>query len=64
MYASRVNYKSTVRFSEKFMAINMRRNKVFMNKPVYLGFCILDLSKTLMYEFHYDYIKPKYGESA
>jgi len=64
MYASRVNYKNTVRFSNKFMAMNMRRNKVVMNKPVYLGFCILDLSKTVMYEFHYNYIKPKYGGAA
>ena len=35
-----------------------------MNKPVYLGFAILDLSKNVMYEFHYDYIKPKYGGAA
>ena len=33
-----------------------------MNKPVYLGLSILDLSKTVMYEFWYDYVKPKYGE--
>ena len=35
-----------------------------MNKPVYLGLCILELSKTLMYEFWYDRVKPKYGEKA
>ena len=35
-----------------------------MNKPVYLGLSILDLSKTVMYEFLYDYVKPKYGENA
>ena len=35
-----------------------------MNKPVYLGLSILELSKILMYEFLYDYVKPKYGENA
>ena len=35
-----------------------------MNKPVYLGQAILDLSKTLMYEFHYDYMRPKYGSKV
>ena len=35
-----------------------------MNKPVYLGLSVLELSKTLMYEFWYDYVKPKYGEEA
>ena len=35
-----------------------------MNKPVYLGFSILELSKILMYEFWYDYVKPKYSEKA
>ena len=64
MYASKVNYKNTVHFTKKFMAMNMRRTKVVMNKPVYLGFAILDLSKIVMYEFHYDYIKPKYGGAA
>ena len=34
-----------------------------MNKPLYLGLSILDLSKTVMYEFWYDYVKPKYGEN-
>ena len=42
----------------------MKKTKVKMNKPVYLGMSILDISKTLMYEFWYDYIKPKYKEKA
>ena len=46
------------------MAIKMKKTKVKMNKPVYLGMSILDISKTLMYEFWYDYIKPKYGDRA
>ena len=40
----------------------MIKTEVKMNKPVYLGMSILDISKTLMYEFWYDYIKPKYKE--
>ena len=42
----------------------MKKTKVKMNKPVYLGMSILDISKTLMYEFWYEYIKPKYKEKA
>ena len=46
------------------MAIEMRITKVKMIKPIYLGMSILDISKTLMYEFWYDYIKPKYQDRA
>ena len=42
----------------------MKKTKVKMNKPVYLGMSILDISKTLMYKFWYDYIKPKYRDKA
>ena len=42
----------------------MKKTSLTFNKPVYLGMCILDLSKTIMYEFHYNYIKPKYGNKA
>ena len=42
----------------------MKKIKLHFNKPVYLGMCILDSSKTLMYEFHYNYIKKKYGDKA
>ena len=42
----------------------MRKTRMLMNKPVYLGLSVLDLSKTLMYEFWYDYVKLKYGENA
>ena len=42
----------------------MKKTEVKMNKPIYLGQAILDISKTLTYEFWYDYIKPKYQEKA
>ena len=42
----------------------MRKTQILMNKPVYLGLSILDLSKTVMYEFWYDYVNPKYGGNA
>ena len=40
------------------------KNEILMNKPVYLGLSILELSKILMYEFLYNYVRPKYGEKA
>ena len=58
------NYHTKQRFSENFMATEMKKKKVKMNKPVYLGMSILDISKTLMYEFWYDYVKPKYEDKA
>ena len=54
------NFKSRVLFDENLMGCEMGKIKVVMNKPVYLGQAILDLSKIVMYEFHYDYMKRKY----
>ena len=42
----------------------MKKTQILMNKPAYLGLPILELSKTVMYEFWYDYMKPKYGEKT
>ena len=44
--------------------MEMKKTEVRMNKPIYLGQAILDASKTLMYEFWYDYIKPKCGDNV
>ena len=57
------NFKSGILFSENLMDCNMGHMKVVMNKPVYLNQAELDLSKTIMYEFHYNYMAPKYGEN-
>ena len=61
---SEPNYHTTKQFSENLLAIEMKKTKVKTNKQVYLVMSILDISKTLMYKFLYDYIKPKYKEKA
>ena len=61
---SEPNYHTTKWFSEKLLAIEMQKTKVKMNKPVYLGLSILEISKILMYEFWFDSIKPKYGDKV
>ena len=62
---SQSNYHSTKLFTEHLLAIEMKKKtEILMNKPVYLGFSILELSKILVYEFWYDYVKQKYGEKA
>ena len=58
------NYKSTTIFSENLAAVHMLKTEVKMDKPIYLGAAILDLSKVLMYGFWYDYVKPTWGENA
>ena len=54
---SEPNYHTTKRFPEHLVAIEMKNTKVKINKPVYLSMSILDISKTFMYKFWYDYIK-------
>ena len=61
---SEPNYHATKWFSENLLAIEMKKTKVKMNKPIYLGLSILEISKILMYEFWYDYRKPKYGDNV
>ena len=58
------NYESRKIFNENLVSVHMKNTSLTMDKPVYLGMSILDLSKTLMYDFHYKYIKPKYGNKA
>ena len=58
------NFKHCNIFSENLISIHMKKTKLTFNKPVYLGMCILDLGKTLRYDFHYNYIMQKYGDKA
>ena len=62
--ASEPNYHTIKYFSENLIAIEIKKTKVKMNKPIYPGMSILDISKTLMYEFWYDQIKPKHQGKA
>ena len=64
LLVSEPNYHSHKKFSDHLMAIEMKKTRVKMTKPLYLGMSILDISKILMYEFWYDYINPKYGDRA
>ena len=59
---SEPNYHTTKWFSEKLLAIEMKKTKVKRNRPVYLGLSISEISKILMYQFWYDYMKPKHGD--
>ena len=58
------NYDRCTIFYENLIAVRMKKTKLYFKKPVYLGMSILDLSKSLMYDFHYNYIKTKYGDNA
>ena len=51
-------------FYNHFMTIEMKKRRVKMNKPLYLGMSILDISKILMYEFWYNYVIPKHGDKV
>ena len=62
--ASESNYHTTKYFSKNLMAIEIKNTKVKVDKPIYLGMSILDISKTLMYEFWFDYIKLKYQDRS
>ena len=61
---SRPNFDRATIFDKNLIAVHMKRTEVYFNKPVYVGQAILDLSKTLMFDFHYNYIKKKYRHKA
>ena len=63
-YASKPTYVSSKIFNENLVAVHKIKETLTLNRPAYVGMCILDLSKTLMYDFHYNYIKKKYGDKA
>ena len=61
---SKPTYVSSKVFNENLVAVHKIKEALNLNRPAYVGMCILDLSKTLMYDLHYNYIKKKYGDRA
>ena len=59
-HASRANFISGKMFNENLFAINRIKEELVLNRPIYVGMAILDLSKLLMYDFHYNYMLKKY----
>ena len=62
--SSRPNFERATIFDRNLIAVHMKKTEVYFNKPVYVGQVILDLSKTLMFDFHYNYIRKKYKNNA
>ena len=62
--AAQPSFKQFKIFHENLVAVERAKVKLTLNRPIYVGFAILDLSKTLMYDFHYNYIKRKYPDST
>ena len=60
--ASELNYKACTTFSDELMAIEMRKTRIVMNKPIIVGQAILYKSKELMYSFYYEYLRPKFKD--
>ena len=62
--AAKPSYISNNIIDENLVALHKIKETIYLNRPVYIGMTILDLSKTLMYDFHYNYIKQKYGDKS
>ena len=62
--SSKPNFEPLTIFDENLAAFHMKKTEVYFNKPIFVGQAILDISKTLMFDFHYNYIRKKYGDKA
>lgn len=64
MLIAKPNFKRCRIFDEELVAIELEKTSIFMNKPIIVGMCVLDISKTSMYKFLYEYLKPKYNDKC
>ena len=62
--SSKPNFDRVTIFDEHLVAVHMKKTEVYFNKPIYVGQAFLDLSKTLMFDFHYNFIRKKYNNKA
>ena len=62
--STKPNFDRATIFDRNLIAVHMKKTEVYFNKPIYVGQAILDLSKTLMFDFHYHYIRKKYDDVA
>jgi hypothetical protein len=62
--SAKPGFKAFKIFNEDLASVELVKSKLILNRPIYVGFSILELSKVLMYDFHYNYIKKKYGDHA
>lgn len=58
---NKTSFKSCTIYNEDLAAIHMHKDEVLFNKPIYVGFAVLDISKNLMYNFHYNYMRKLYN---
>jgi hypothetical protein len=63
-YVKKINFKRETIFTKNLVAIHMNRLQVKYNKPIYAGFCVLEMSKWRMFKFVYEYLKPKWGDKV
>ena len=61
-YIKKTNFKRETIFTKNLVALHMNRLQVKYNKPIYAGFCVLEMSKWRMFKFVYEYLKPKWGD--
>lgn len=64
MLIAKPNFKRHTIFDEELVAIELNKTSIKMNKPIAIGLAILDISKVVMYDFHYNFMKPKYGDKV